>query len=252
MANSYSLHNRQSAFISDRALNLISIRQRLISHRFVHPRGAGVCRYQADEASRRSAPTSSGLTLTSFTRMMYERAGVLWIVNVTNPSAAAVAADVEFELTAMVTEYAHVSWVLPLPYDPANFTYTELSNGLHGVLSVGRESWRTPSTRPAAAAITITVEGGEGPDIYLPSSTDAVPRAVFHKLTVPPGGTRTIRVVMAVASNASGAVGLATSVGSTSSSFSKAWAECHDQWGAYVSPLIVHAENAAFKLCPRS
>ena len=87
--------------------------------------------------------------------MLFEQAGVLWKLNITNPTdTASAAVDVEFELSAMVNKLAHVAWVQTLPYDPANFTYTELSRvsadvGLRGIVSLGKPALQTPALKPA-------------------------------------------------------------------------------------------------------
>ena len=86
--------------------------------------------------------------------MLFEQPGVLWKLNITNPSdEASTATDVEFELSAMVNELAHVAWVQPLPYDPSNFSYTQFGasagTGLRGIASLGKPALRTPALRPA-------------------------------------------------------------------------------------------------------
>ena len=95
---------------------------------------AAEVRYQADEVQRRSAPLphSGGLLVSSATRMSFEDAGVMWQLNFSNPGEVPIVAQVEFELPFMVHEYAAMRWVLPLPYDPANFTYTILGGALRG------------------------------------------------------------------------------------------------------------------------
>lgn len=109
-------------------------------------------RYRADEVARRGH-TSNGLAVDSRMRMLFEQSGVLWKLNITNPSdEPSTAADVEFELSAMANELAHVAWVQPLPYDPANFSYTEFratAGGLRGIASLGKSALRTPALRPA-------------------------------------------------------------------------------------------------------
>lgn len=110
-------------------------------------------RYRADEVARRGY-TTNGLAVDSRLRMLFEKPGVLWRLNVTNPSdTPSTAADFEFELSAMVNELAHVAWVQPLPYDPANFSYTEFiaSAGvrLRGIASMGKSELRTSARRPA-------------------------------------------------------------------------------------------------------
>ena len=44
----------------------------------------------------RTGPTKSGLTVRSAMRMLFEQAGVVWQINITNPTTSAVAADVGF------------------------------------------------------------------------------------------------------------------------------------------------------------
>jgi hypothetical protein len=110
-------------------------------------------RYRADEVARRGR-TSNGLAIDSRMRMLFEQPGVLWKLNITNPSdEPSTATDVEFELSAMVNELAHVAWVQPLPYDPANFSYTlfgaSAGTGLRGIVSLGKAALRTPALRPA-------------------------------------------------------------------------------------------------------
>jgi hypothetical protein len=116
-------------------------------------------RYRADEVARRGS-AANGLAVDSRMRMLFEQAGVLWQINLTNPSnVPTVATDVTFELSAMVNEVAHVAWVQPLPYDPANFSFSALSpaaaaggaTGLRGAISVGKPALATPALRPAAS-----------------------------------------------------------------------------------------------------
>jgi hypothetical protein len=184
---------------------------------------ASATRYRADEVARRGT-AANGLLVSSAMRMLFEQAGVLWQINLTNPSATSLAADVEFELSAMVTEQAHVAWVQPLPYDPANFTYTRLGGRLHGVLSVGKPSLANPAVRPAAAVFAFV---NEAPEV---DAGGAVPRAVFRSLAVAPGATRTIRVVLAVARAAADAEALAGPVAASAAAFGQSWAACHSRW----------------------
>ena len=114
---------------------------------------------------------------------------------------------------SQVSEYAHVAWVQSLPYDPANFTFTQLrEGGLRGVLSVGKPALRTPSVRPAASLFAIV---GEAPEIVLGASPGAVPVARFDALTVGAQSTRTLRVLMAIGRKAADAQALAQSAASS-------------------------------------
>eukprot|EP00911_Craspedida_sp_UC1_P002047 UC1_evm1s1578 len=115
-------------------------------------------------------------------RMLFEGPGVMWKINVSRAlyaSHEATPIDLEFEIPAMVSEYAHLSWVLPLPSDPADFTYTATrqagSDGMVGVLSVGKEKLRTPAIRPAAAHFGFV--GGPQPEIILGAGNMTIPRA---------------------------------------------------------------------------
>ena len=188
---------------------------------------AAATRYQADEVQRRSSPRAAGgLTAASAMRMLFEASGVLWELKFTNPSTAPIVADVLLELPAMVHEYAHVAWVQPLPYDPSNFTYTSLGNGLRGVLSVGKASLTTPSMRPAASLFAFV--GEQEPDIQLAE----VPRASLQNFTVAPGATRTIKIIMAIGSHATAAQTLAQSAAGSEAAFDRSWAAAHTKWEA--------------------
>ena len=44
--------------------------------------------------------------------VLFEDAGVLWQINLTNPTQKAITADLTFELGAMALELAHVAWVV--------------------------------------------------------------------------------------------------------------------------------------------
>lgn len=177
----------------------------------------------------------AGLTLLTRTRMVFEQPAIVWQIDITNSADArtSVAADVEFELTAMVNEYAHVSWVLPVPFDPTNFTYTKTGctpsgGSICGVVAVGKAP-ATPSVRPAASVIAFV---DEMPEIDLPAPGVGVPRALFRQLVVDPGATRTLRVVMAVANASDTAMALALSSAASADVFDATWAECHDKWEA--------------------
>lgn len=102
----------------------------------------------------------------------------------------------------MVNHHAHIAWVQPLPFDPANFTFTELSpastaaGGLHGVMSVGRPGLRTPAIRPASALFAFVGSSPSAPPPLINlagGGGGTVPMAVFKQLAVGPGVTHTVR-----------------------------------------------------------
>ena len=148
----------------------------------------------------------------------------------------------------MINEYAHLSWVLDLPYDPANFTYTETEGGLPGVLSVGQESLRTPSMRPAAAqysfvgsgdaadandsdASSAACGGGPKPEIVLGSG---VPRALLRNFAIPPGETTTICIALTIGHNKTEAQAMAMATAATPAVFGQSWDAAHEKWEARV------------------
>lgn len=190
-------------------------------------------KYQADQVARQSRPAGGGgLTVSSKMRMLFEEPGVLWLFNLSNPTDSAVTVDFELELALMVNEFAHVAWVLELPYDPANFTYTELGgdpghqsqglggaalagSGLRGVQSVGKPELNTASMLAAAAVFAFA---DEDPAFALPpaaGATSGIPRAMLNKLTIPAGSNRLVRAAMTIASQSADAQALASSVVST-------------------------------------
>ena len=191
-------------------------------------------RYRADEVARRAVVASvAGLSIVTRTRMVFEQPAIVWQVDLTNSADAETSVAAEFELTAMVHEYAHVSWVLPVPFDPANFKYAKTGcgtsgGGICGVMAVGNAP-PTPSIRPAASVIAFV---DDMPEIDLPARDVGVPRALFRQLLVAPGVTRTLRVVMAVANTSDNAMTLALSTAGTAEVFDMTWAECHDKWEA--------------------
>jgi len=182
-------------------------------------------RYRADEVARR-ATTASGLAVDSRMRMLFEKGGVMWQVNISNSGSAAVSADVQFELSAMVTEYAHVAWVQSLPFDPRNFTYTQQTvvAASRGVLSVGKSFLHTDTTRPAASLIAFV---GEAPAFDLGS---AIPTATFKQLAVAPKSTRTIRMIMTIGKSGAEATALAAAAAATPAAFAAAWSAASSKW----------------------
>jgi hypothetical protein len=208
---------------------------------------AAAVRYRADEIQRRSGDGSGGLRVSSATRMLFEQPGVMWEVNITNADSTAAAADVEFELPAMVNELAHVAWVQRLPFDPSNYTFTKLGGGLHGVLSVGKAALATASTRPAASlfAFPRVGEDEDAPEITLPlgSTSSSVPRALFRRFTVLPRASRTIKIIMTIAATAKQAQALASSAAGTGQAFDASWSAAHSKWEARWQSAFNHSDS---------
>jgi hypothetical protein len=192
-------------------------------------------RFQADEIGRRSlsiaAGPSAGLLVASATRMVYEQNAIIWQLNFTNPTAQPLSPEVTFELSAMVQEVSNVRWVQPIPFSPASFRYTALpddGSGLTGVMAVGTAA-ATATARPATAIYTFA---GAKPDRIDVSA--AVPRAVFHSLSVPAHSTAMVRVALSIGRGTDGAAAraLAAAVGATAKAFDDTWAAAHDRWQA--------------------
>jgi hypothetical protein len=184
-------------------------------------------RYQADEVNRRSGVLSSGLTVTSKMRMLFEQHGVLWQLNFTNPTDGPVTPEITFELSAMVQQFSHVQWVQSLAFDPSKFDYTSFaSSGLTGILSVGNE----PATNIMRPAASLWAFVGAKPDKVDVAST--VPTARFTSLTIPAKSTIAMRIVLAVGNKAADAKALALSTSSSTNTFDRSWHTTHAQWQA--------------------
>lgn len=163
--------------------------------------------------------------------MLFESNGVMWHINISNPTHHVATIDVEFELAAMVLEFAHVAWVNQLPYNPANFSYSAYSSnattgvGLTGVMSMGDQSWTSEQIRPAASLFAFVEES---PTIKL--SDRALPRALFHGLQIGGGDTRTIQVIFTVGHSVLEAAALAESAAGSANGFLGSWDAAHISW----------------------
>ena len=231
---------------------------------------ASAVRYRADETMRRgsSSSSSSSLTVQSATRMAFEQNAVLWELNLTNPTAAALSPSVAIELGATLSQFAHVDWVNQLDYDPTAFRFTTLTTlpppppsepasasasasasaqpgsdgsgaAMCGVLSEGTAN-ATAKTRPAAAVFAVVGVGGSGGGGGSSSGGSsapcavvqqgAVPTAHFSALPVAAHSTVTLRLLLAVGSDGAGALALASTLGGSDAAFDGAWAEAHSKW----------------------
>lgn len=91
-------------------------------------------RWAAHEAGRRSAPIAgSGVVVESFMRMPFEQPGIIWDFVFNNPTTELANVSVDFELSAMVSQYATVgTWVYGVPNDPTAFVCNESSSEASG------------------------------------------------------------------------------------------------------------------------
>lgn len=110
-------------------------------------------RWLAHEAGRRSAPVAgSGVVVESATRMAFERNAVLWVINVSNPTAHTVRVNASFTLAPTISQFATVgTWVYPAPNDPGAMNFSAITGGSQqGVQALGLQP-ATGKEKPAAS-----------------------------------------------------------------------------------------------------
>lgn len=96
-------------------------------------------KWATHEATRRSDPLpTSGVVVSTATRMPFEQNGVFWVVNLSNPTTKHATVRVDIALPASVKRYESVgTWVYDVPADVTTSVYTPFSSpaGQKGVVA---------------------------------------------------------------------------------------------------------------------
>ena len=145
-------------------------------------------RWSAYEILRR-ATTPTGLTVRTATRLGFEANQVLWRISVTNPADSPVTTTLKVGLNPRVRKATGGwSWSPPRPGD-SNFTATALGSPATNVL-VSDQSSAAVAAFAADSGAEWTASGAAG--------------TVQWTLTVAPGATETVHLVMAVGDTSTG------------------------------------------------
>jgi hypothetical protein len=188
-------------------------------------------RWQAHEAGRRTAPLpGSGVTVESAMRMPFEQNGVIWQVTFTAPPGGDAKIRLDFELSAMVNKLPSVgTWVYPTVHTAESFNFSTINagdKGQKGVLSCGGGN----GTWSRSACSRFIFVGALQPDKISFNAHSPVPNATFSALHIKAGGSVTIRLALAVADDAAGAIATANRFAADAVTFGTAFAEAHSKW----------------------
>ncbi|MFI1092550.1 LamG domain-containing protein [Streptomyces sp. NPDC020917] len=171
----------------------------------------------------RKATTQSGLTVQTATRLGFEANQVLWQISVTNPTGSPVATTLKVSLNPRIRKATSGwAWGAPRPGD-THFTATSVGSPPTNVLV---------SDNSSPAVVAFAADAGAE---WTASGTAGT---VQWALTVAPGATETVHLVMAVGDTSTGkplaavsdATGVISQAGSASANFAAVFAEVANAW----------------------